>query len=125
MALPEFPPPFLFQVRIPPLEGLVDEDNVIPDALDALPGNVKLLSPAEESKKPAGTVDHNGDHLSLRDTDVHVGHEAKPAAVTNVDDLLTPQIPDPALHHPSLLVTKAYALPRLSYAPRKRQNLPV
>ena len=43
----KFAPALPLQIRVPPLEGFVDENNIVPDALDAVPGNVELLPPAE------------------------------------------------------------------------------
>ena len=69
---------------------LVDENDVVPDALDAVPGNVKLLAPAEEAEEAGGAVDHNGRRLPLGDLDVYVPYQPQPAAVVDVDDLFPP-----------------------------------
>ncbi len=94
--------PLPLQAGIPPLKGLVDEDDVVSDPLDALPGDVELLPPAEQAEKAARAVDDDGYHLPLRHPHVQVRHVAQAAAVADVDDLLAPEIPDPALHraHP-------------------------
>ena len=94
--------PLPLQPGIPPLEGLVDEDDVVPDPLDALPGDVVLLSAAEEAEKPAGAVDDDGRHLPLRYDHLQVRHVSQSASIADVDDLLALEIPDPALHraHP-------------------------
>ena len=49
MCLPA--PLFLF--ALPALEGLVDEDDVLSEPLDAVPGNVIILAPAEQTEEPA------------------------------------------------------------------------
>ena len=82
------------------LGGLVDEDDVIPDPLDAVPRDVVLLSPAEQPEKTGGTVDDQGCRLAVRHPEVHVPHKAQPPAVRNVDDLFPPQFPYPHLRRP-------------------------
>ena len=69
------------QAGIPPLKGLVDEDDVVSDPLDALPGDVELLPPAEQAEKAARAVDDDGYHLPLRHPHVQVRHVAQAAAV--------------------------------------------
>ena len=62
--LPHFPLPhqnrFLRRFRsragIPALDRLVDEDDVVSDPLDAVPGDIVLLSPAEQAEKAGGAV---------------------------------------------------------------------
>ena len=75
---------------IPPLEGLVDKDDIVPDTLDAVPGDVELLPPAEQPEEATGAEDYDGHYLSLRHFHIHIPHKTQPAAVADVDDLLTP-----------------------------------
>ncbi len=88
--LSEPPLPFSVGYRVPAGKWLVDEDDVVSDALDALPGDVILLSPAEEAEKAAGPVDHQRHHLPLRHPHIHISHESQTAPVTDIDDLLAP-----------------------------------
>ena len=69
---------------------LVDEDDVVPDALDAVPGDVVLLPLPEEAEKAIRPVYDDRHHLALRDADVHIRLVAQAAAVANIDDLLAP-----------------------------------
>ena len=94
-------------------EGFVDEDDVIPDALDALPGEIVLLSPAEKPEKAAGPEHDQCRHLPLWHPDLHIPHEAQAAAIPDVDDLPAPQLHHPALH--ALTPTSAYAGTGMSY----------
>ena len=57
-------------------------------------GKIRVLGldPAKQPEKPAGTQDHDGQHLPLRDFHVHVRHIAQAAAVADVDDLLAAQL---------------------------------
>ena len=87
MVLAKLSPSFPFQIGVPTLEGFVDQNDIVSDPLNALPGDIKLLSPAKQSKEPAGTVNHNGNDLSLRNSDIHVRHKAQTTTVTDVDDL--------------------------------------
>ena len=62
--LPPFPaseqpsPAAAVLVRRPPLRRFVDEDDVVPDLLDAVPGDIELLPPAEqaENRQGPGTI---------------------------------------------------------------------
>ena len=75
---------------IPPLEGLVDKDDIVPDTLDAVPGDVELLPPAEQPEEATGAEDYDGHYLSLRHLHIHIPHKAQSAAIADVDDLLAP-----------------------------------
>ena len=88
MCLPA--PLFLF--ALPALEGLVDEDDVLSEPLDAVPGNVIILAPAEQTEEPAGAKDDQGLDGPLRDAELQVSHAAQTAAVADVDDLLAAQL---------------------------------
>ena len=57
---------------IPPLEGLVDKDDIVPDTLDAVPGDVELLPPAEQPEEATGAEDYDGHYLSLRHFHIHI-----------------------------------------------------
>ena len=72
------------------VEGLVDEDNIAAKALDTLPRDVEVLSPAEEAEEAAGAENHDALDAALRDADLHIPHIAQPAAVADIDDLLAP-----------------------------------
>ena len=63
MCLPA--PLFLFP--LPALEGLVDEDDILTESLDAVPGDVVVLPPAEQAEEPAGAKDDQGLDDALRD----------------------------------------------------------
>ena len=96
------------------LRGL-SEDDIVSNSLDTVPGNVVFLPPAEQSEKAARAIDHDGDYLPLRHPDLHISHATETAAVADVDDLLAPQIPNPALHGIPPL-GPLYALRILSYS---------
>ena len=87
---------------VPALKGLVDENDVVPEFLYALPGYVVILSPAEQAEKPAWAKYDQRPYLSLRQLYLHIPHAAQPAAVTEVDDLLAPQLCETIQHsiHP-------------------------
>ncbi len=116
-ALPSAPlAPLPIQHRVPALEGLVDQDDVVPDALDAVPGDIELLPGAEESKEPGGAVDHDGHCLPLRHLEVHVAHGTQTGAVMNVDNLLAAEVPESQLRCPHPFLKRPYARPGLSYS---------
>ena len=100
---------------IPPLEGLVDKDDIVPDTLDAVPGDVELLPPAEQPEEATGAEDYDGHYLSLRHFHIHIPHKAQSAAIADVDDLFASQVLESALHGTHLSET-AYAAERPSYA---------
>ena len=77
--------------RLPALEGLVDEDDIVPETLDTLPGNIEILPLAKQAEEAARAKDHDAFHAALRDADLHISHIPQPAAVTDIDDLLAPQ----------------------------------
>ena len=66
-AQPLFLPAPLFLFPLPALEGLVDEDDILPESLDAVPGDVVVLPPAEQAEEPAGAKDDQGLDGALRD----------------------------------------------------------
>jgi len=111
-------PPFALQSRIPPLKGFVDENNVVPDPLDTLPRNVVFLSPAEQAKEAVRSEYNNGAHLSLRQFNFHIPHIAQPTAVADVNDFLSPYIPDSASHSARLLPEKKHMPDRECPMPR-------
>ena len=88
----EFSPLFLVGRAVPPLEGLVDQHDIVPELLHTVPRDVVILSPAEQSEKPAGTKYDDGLHRSLRKAYLQIPHVAKATAVAKIDDLLTPQL---------------------------------
>ena len=94
----------MFAVRrdVPALKGLVDEDDVVSDPLDALPGDVELLPPAEQAEKPARAKYDQRPPLSLRQLYLHIPHAAQPTPIAEVDDLLAPQLCETIQHsiHP-------------------------
>ena len=67
MAQPLFLPAPLFLFPLPALEGLVDEDDILTESLDAVPGDVVVLPPAEQAEEPAGAKDDQGLDGALRD----------------------------------------------------------
>ena len=88
-------------IRRTALRRFGDEDNIVSDLLDAVPGDVILLPPAKEAEKPAGSRDDQRCYPSLRDQHLYVAYKPQTAAVTNVDDLFVPQFHHSALHlHP-------------------------
>lgn len=89
-----------FRLLLVPGKGFIDQNDVIADTGDAVPGDIKLLPPAKQPEKAAGSINDNGTYLSLRDPDIHVRHRSQAAAIGDVDDLLAPKILDPALHSP-------------------------
>src|SRR5699024_695378 len=95
-------PPLSVRNRVPAGKGLVDQNDIVSDPLNALPGDVIFLPPAEQAEEPAGAVDHDGHHLTLRYPDIHIRRIAQPAAVADVDDLLPPQVLDSPLHRAPL-----------------------
>ena len=107
----------MFAVRrdVPALKGLVDENDVVPEFLYALPGYVVILSPAEQAEKPAWAKYDQRPYLSLRQLYLHIPHAAQPAAVAEVDDLLAPQLCETIQHSIHLWA---------SYVPGQ-QNVPV
>ena len=88
----EFAPLFLVRRPVPPLKGLVDQHDVVPELLHAVPWDVVVLSPAEQAEEAAGAEHDDGLHRSLRQTDLQVSHIAQLAAVAEIDDLLPPQL---------------------------------
>ena len=88
--LSEPPLPFPVRYRVPAGKWLVDEDDVVSDALDALPGDIVLLSPAEESEKAVEPLDHQSHHLPLRHPHIHIPNKSQTAPVADIDDLLAP-----------------------------------
>ena len=100
--------------RLALLEGLVDEDDVVAELLDAVPRDIKILSAAEQPEEPARPKDDDAFHRALRHLYVQIAHTAKAAAVTEIDDLLAPQHGKFTQHraHP----VQAYAPRRLSHA---------
>lgn len=79
-------------------EGLVDENDIIPDLLDALPRNAILLSPAEQPEEAIRSRNDEGGKLSVRQPAFHVAHIAQAAAVADVDDLLAAEVGKAAVH---------------------------
>ena len=100
--------------RLALLEGLVDEDDVVAELLNAVPRDIKILSAAEQPEEPARPKDDDALHRALRHLYVQIAHTAKAAAVTEIDDLLAPQHGKFTQHraHP----VQAYAPRRLSHA---------
>ena len=100
----KFSPPFSIPIHFSAGKRFVDEDDIIPDALDTIPGDIELLSPAKKPEEAARTIDDDGGHLSLWDTDIDISYQPQSASIADIDDLLTAKVPEPALHkHPSLL----------------------
>ena len=99
--------------RLALLEGLVDEDDVVAELLNAVPRDIKILSAAEQPEEPARPKDDDALHCALRHLYVQIAHTAKAAAVTEIDDLLAPQHGKFTQHraHP----VQAYAPRRLSH----------
>ena len=69
---------------------------------NTLPWDAVFLSPAEQPEKAVRPGNDECGELPVRQPAFHVAHIAQAAAVADVDDLLAPEIPDPALHraHP-------------------------
>jgi len=92
---------FMLQHRITALEGLIDQNDVVSDALDAFPRNVVFFSPAEQSKKFARTINNDGTDLSVRQPDLHIRNKAKAAPIADIDNFFATHIPYSAVHpHP-------------------------
>jgi hypothetical protein len=53
-------------------EGLIDQNNVITEALDAVPWDIIVLSPAKQSEESAGAKDDEGLGRTLRQTQFNV-----------------------------------------------------
>ena len=85
-------------ILLPPLEGLVDEDDIVPEPLHAVPRDAEILPPAEQAEEAAGAEHDEGLDLSLRDLQLQIPHEAQPPPVADIDDLLAPQVRK-SFHH--------------------------
>ena len=92
--------PLSLWIGLPPLEGLLDQDDIVPNLLDTVPGDNVVLPPAEQSKKPAGARHDQGGYLPIRQLNLHLAHVDPAAAVVDIDDILVAQLHHPALLHP-------------------------
>ena len=68
-------PPFSLQRRVPVLHRLVDENDVVPDPLNTVPGDIVFLSPAEQSEKAGRAINDERCRLPVRHMKIHIPHE--------------------------------------------------
>lgn len=96
------------------LKAFIHQDNIVADLLDAIPGDVIFLAP-QKAEKAALSIGYDGTNPSLRQNDFHIFRITNPAAVTDIDDFLAPQISHSALHKaPSC--SKHIPYPEIFYA---------
>lgn len=94
---------------------LVDEDDVIPDLLDALPWDIVFLAASEKAEKAKRPGHDQRAQLSLRQAALHIADIAEPAAVVNIDDLLAAEVGKAAVHRISLPFRVFYSADGTSY----------
>ena len=75
-----------------PIRLRVHQNDVRPDAADAVPGDAEILPPSRDSQIPAGSRHHNGPDLPLRHFDLHIRHKSQPPAIPDADHLPALQI---------------------------------
>ena len=77
---------------VAPLKRLIDEHDVIPEFLNAIPRYIVILSPAEQSKKAAWPEDNDRFYRPLRQTNLQIPHITQLAPIAKIDDLLAPEL---------------------------------
>jgi len=95
-------------------EGFIHQNDVVSEPLDAVPRDIIVLSPAEQSEKSAGAKDDDGLHCPLGETQLNIPHIPQAAAVTEIDDLLAPQLAE-FYKHISHLATIVCAAPLVPF----------
>lgn len=110
----KFVAPFPFHCRVSSLKRLVNEDDIIPNFINAVPRNIIFLPSAEQSEKAAGAINNDCTDLSFRKFNVQIGYTAETAAVIDVNYFFAPHIEHSALHGTHL--SETYAPGRMSYA---------
>ena len=73
----------------------IHQNDVRADPADAVPGDAKVLLPAHQAEKTAGTGDDDGADLSFRQFYYHIRNKPQSSAVIDTDDFLTLQLRKP------------------------------
>jgi len=76
----------------------INENNIVADTADTFPWNDKVILSPEKSEKTARTRHNNRQYTACQRVDEHVTDKTHAQAVMYVNDLLAPEIGNPALH---------------------------
>ena len=68
------------------------QNNIRPDAADAVPGDAKVLLFAHQTEKTAGAGDDNSADLPIGHLHHHIGDKAQPPPVADADHFLALQL---------------------------------
>lgn len=95
------------------LEGSVNfyQYDIVANPPDTIPRYNKVVLPPEQTEKAARTRHDNRKDAACERIQKYVTDESQPEAVAYVDNLLAPEIGNPALHfNPSLNVPAVYSI---------------